>query len=1130
MQLKSDVTRFLNNAENTMNAELSASVGLALLQLAHYFSDYPLKNESNLLNLRISEKQINTYLEALSKKVAKQNDAVQTAWQFIQAKINEKPNHLDMVTLWINNEETKLCIDLKTTLALVYAALTDKNAFWEDALRKKSLTNGKRKEKITYRESFEETYKIEKAERLLTLWNCFITLQGNSRCHQGIRHEFAMTLNGVYPGLWFIEDFEIFLKSLMSEHLHSLIDTFKPSPTKYRDIVLAKMSGEHLADLEKAIEQTKPNLVLRIKTICLDHGINPQHDKINHFIECIQDLDLSWEANSIMSALAELFHPNKNLNKPLIVVKNWIKDYVELDNDSHEKRIIAFAKANRVSDLLTKYHAVLSTWNQEMITREQLNNLNCYLRRYETACLTQSSLQIASEELESEMDRFIIAQNVFAKDAQCDWIENFFIQWSMAKALNTNNIMDQLYENLHSPLMLSKYLVNNAFLERQFPQGITTIDITPYLINRLFLHAIIVHPKQWTGLFFTYFSEVYAFVLDELTNEENHQGTVLKRDSYPEELLSQLKYVQEYYQFCQEEDAVKPKNCTTFIPMKDFILCMNDFKFISRRQEFFARYDFIMSLGIECLQNIIQTHDDLSYILRYIQENKRTVFIEQLSFAFLKGLIKDRYNFVEIIRLFSPMKGVDFINSLDDNILKEIFKTHIDMTYVIGNLSGIAKEAFIKGLNHELLQGLVRDNYSLQQIFINLTDTRKVLFINSLSNEFLKGLIKIVYDLEKITEMLQGAQKITFLSSLDNEFLKNTAQSVYGLIDIIKLLDDSQKTDFIKSWDNEFLKNTIVQSNHLPILIPILPDNQQLNFVNALSNEDLKSLIKNPYDIELVVKCFPETRKADFKCSLSNEFLKTLVNSSWDLERLVKSLPKTRRADFIGTLNDEFLKTFVKTPVDFQGLVNILPETRKAGFIDYFIKKLNEEFLINLKQCHHFQALILCLSDKQIAVFISQLKIETLLNCIQDKFEFEKVTENLSADQKKVFLESLDKLDASWLQTITREEPPKFHLMNNWIKCTMSNSNRWRPSRPLQPIQTSFVEVPQYLARVEDDILQRAQSIGGMISTEDLSGNLSFNSIINNHSFFSSANDTQNSNATNHSNLTLSYNEFDDVD
>jgi hypothetical protein len=72
-------------------------------------------------------------------------------------------------------------------------------------------------------------------------------------------------------------------------------------------------------------------------------------------------------------------------------------------------------------------------------------------------------------------------------------------------------------------------------------------EITPYEINRIFLQAILTRPQDWSRIFYQTYAKIFKFV--ELDFNQNTEVTSsFKHDSYPEELLAQLKYLGKCYE------------------------------------------------------------------------------------------------------------------------------------------------------------------------------------------------------------------------------------------------------------------------------------------------------------------------------------------------------------------------------------------------------------------------------------------------------------------------------------------------------------------------------------------------------------------------------------------------------
>jgi hypothetical protein len=126
--LKNAVKRFLEYGESTMNAALNANVGLELLRLREiYLKDEDQENEiAKEAAIKENEKILNKAFAEIAQEVAKRNkEKLNDAWKFIQERITQPTNELDIIEFIKDGKPVKRCIELKTVLGLAYLALTD---------------------------------------------------------------------------------------------------------------------------------------------------------------------------------------------------------------------------------------------------------------------------------------------------------------------------------------------------------------------------------------------------------------------------------------------------------------------------------------------------------------------------------------------------------------------------------------------------------------------------------------------------------------------------------------------------------------------------------------------------------------------------------------------------------------------------------------------------------------------------------------------------------------------------------------------------------------------------------------------------------------------------------------------
>ncbi len=291
-----NIQDFIGDTENTMTAELSASAGIVIQKLSKiYLSEN-------------SEEEIAVYLEKLSKCISSQSDeSLQLVWAYIQERIEETSNVLDLVSIWQNGKLKQRLMPLKRTLALVYAALTDEKQYSDHFdLYSKELS-----------EEENETIRLKRVDadqydRLTTLFNCFKDIQklGDEICHQGIRHEFVLTLNGVYPGVWIIEEFKLFLTDMLFEHVYQQLESIRQTdPQNFLQILLVEISSaKRQKEFKHALKNTKQDLIDKIAAKCIEHGINPakQTEKINNYVNAINDFELPLGSQKTIHCIKEI--------------------------------------------------------------------------------------------------------------------------------------------------------------------------------------------------------------------------------------------------------------------------------------------------------------------------------------------------------------------------------------------------------------------------------------------------------------------------------------------------------------------------------------------------------------------------------------------------------------------------------------------------------------------------------------------------------------------------------------------------------------------------------------------------------------------------------------------------------
>lgn len=942
-----------------MKIELGNTVAFIMLKLAKHFS----KNNIALSQTALSEEEVESYIKALSDRVEEQSQAVKDNWLFIQKKLAEQTNELDKLSTWINAEEVTCCFELKTCLALVYAALTDKDVFWQET--KNSLP--KTVSQITLRGEFEEQYPKDEADRLLTLWKSFqIIASRTSICHAGIRNEFCMTLNGVYPGVELIEDINAYIHSFLLEHLYEQIETFKSAPERYREILFAEMQGERSEHLKMVLMQSKSYLQSTIERRCNAQGVKPELFKklLEKYLDALDDLSVSWEKHAALSALSSLLAPSLKTEDGLrLVVKKWIKVNYQLDNNAHEQQVISFNNAQNAVALLQKFQTLIATWNQEVLSQEQIEQLSTMLDDYHKDCLDKRSPQCASDTLLNAMKDFEKACEAFKADRRYDWVENFFAKWSVAKI----DAARQLYKELNAPEMQEKYLVTTDFLKLVFPEGATKIDVTPYQINRLFLHAIMVPVAQWKGDFFKSLLISYKYVVEKLATggKDKITQSALKKDSYGPNLMSQINYLLA----CYSKDKEPTAPSSFYIPMKHVVKtithCCDVINHLTGTQEII----FINALGHNCLKNLITDNLSLAKVIKVLTKTKIPAFIDVLGCDFVRNRITSAYDLTYVMKNFQEFKWSTFINTLGEDFLKTV----------------------------------IISTSSLSEIkVLYLSEAQNYDFINALGADFLKQMIRNKSDLIQIMKYQSEAHIPAFIGALDYDFLGKLSINAPDVLSMIKTLSETQQSACINGLIDDFLKMMITAPLDLNYVMKHLFETRQSDFINVLGFDFLKSLIRFSYEFYQVLESLPKTHQSDFISSVRLDDLKQMIENRFYFCRVTQHLSKTNKSDFVSALGYDFLKNLIESKTDFASVMNHLSETQKSTFINH----LGYDYLKNLfNDGLDFAYAMSSLTETEIPAFINALDYDFLNDFIDYDSNLNNTTTTLSDAQKSAYIQ-----------------------------------------------------------------------------------------------------------------------------
>lgn len=167
----------IHNKEGTMNADTTNSRGYILIKLLHQYigSSQDSQSIKNAIDCAYNE-----CLQALSLP----DEII----EWLNRTVQQEPSNLDRVTLTLSGREYEYFITIKETIALIFLAMQDNNA-WEEEFS--DLTS-----------------------RLNNFKQNIIILYREGRCHQGERNDLVNSLYG-YKGIQLVLDkHDLFVSSI----------------------------------------------------------------------------------------------------------------------------------------------------------------------------------------------------------------------------------------------------------------------------------------------------------------------------------------------------------------------------------------------------------------------------------------------------------------------------------------------------------------------------------------------------------------------------------------------------------------------------------------------------------------------------------------------------------------------------------------------------------------------------------------------------------------------------------------------------------------------------------------------------------------------------------------------------
>lgn len=552
------VNTFIEHSQNTHHEVLNRSVAKALFVLTSIY--FPNKEGEELtkafdLAYEICKQEI----RKSSQKLNRLELTDSTEWLIKQCE--NPPNQLDLITTYLptSKEPNSLYQDiqnefpLKAVLTLVWTALHDHESYAHN------YTNTQNDPLIQATNDLEN--------RLQTFNNILINLEHDQLCHTGIRNQLVFSLNGIHKNVNILEDPTAAVMNILREKLIKAYfrhyEAFFENSHEQRALLvtLFRWIDEGNANpLVNALALTQ-TLIKELSTLFLEHGINPNSIPIGKknynaeeiIAETLQSLSFSCSFDQYpllfkihvifqdkLSFVSEISFLNKT--HAAKTMRKWLQKDFNPEINSHCDIINTFYTLSHTSNLLQQYGESLVTTGflENTAYNSALKSLNTYFTNFVE--FKDDPPRLNPDQHEQFLS-LIEKIDEFKKDTLFETISNFFALYIGQKNTQTKK---NLYTLLLNPDVQNKILLTDETLEKLIkPKGNSNeVEINPYILNRIILHAIITYNNAehpWSEYFKERLKEVIDFIESNFNKKDDLMASSLRRDSYPSELLEQLK-------------------------------------------------------------------------------------------------------------------------------------------------------------------------------------------------------------------------------------------------------------------------------------------------------------------------------------------------------------------------------------------------------------------------------------------------------------------------------------------------------------------------------------------------------------------------------------------------------------
>lgn len=1052
------ITKFQENTQNTHGLAVSNSCAMAIHKL---IKDQGLENETDI---KTSYNNCIKELKKLKDQITESE--LQLAIDNIIKLTEEDPNQLDIVKLYLptktqNNKEEKN-----------YQALSDK---YEIVIRILPLYQVLT---LVYNAIFIDTdqknFKDNDHEsRKLSFFNCLKKLRSHPVCHHGTRNELIFLLNRIYKDIEILEDPESDIRSFYKEKTNHLYwkqyNALNQSTEKkelYKHYLAWMVDSKEIATILKVIDkdETYRNQWRKeLFALFLKNGINPNAPEINFnktISEVLSSLDFAVSTNSstrlmtyiaIQEILNATCNPEqKEIHTALEKIQSWIKTTVNPENSKDQGTIRNFNIVWKAFHDLRKYRFILSITSTKV---NELSSLHDECIEYFKAIIHDKT-DHNHEKLQEKIDLFNKEIESCKKDAMITWIENFFYNYLLAVREFDDTRIENLYKSLLNSTTIEKILLDDKQLlemSKSAPKTETQAEITPYQINRIFLHAIILHPGEWTDLFYKEFKAVLGFVNNNLLGEEKHRTSKLTEDqlkfinnSFNQTLLAQLNYLDKIK---NGEIVQRPDNM--ILTLKNVKSCA-ELRAVLQHIDIENRYQAYQTLKLK-LNPLLTSVDHIWEIVNLFPEEHYQTFI------------KNCIGYVKLIPLVSSVEHINRIKPYLPSILDVLGKEKVNT--LINNSDDLF--SFLSLYNENDRIKLLTDIINKEKINLLCQSAQQIIAIlKVLNNSDRIQFIKTFIGIDKLIKLFTTTDEaISILGLIINPIISSDSDQSSERESIIAYIKNKLLPTFLpvlmKIIDHDNWHVFLVEIIGVSYLASIKPFAVYSNIFQKISNtSSIKSLLfpkldpeafESLEDLRALNDCFPNDFYPFMRDKIGPKKAKSIINSISKLKDLFHSVcgwwGKDEEQIFKviiiqDLLGIDYLKTLIQSTGDIINLSKMLDENELLSMIE------SQENIYKLIHTED-DVLMLCESstipiDKEHAV----------------KYYFRQSINSLSDKDNKIIIE--EKKNTSEITTSIHK--PTLNGIHKIL-------NRFRISARIKLFENNLSKILKFIIQSKNDIV-----------------------------------------------------------